>query len=95
MSIKKFIDRGVAKRSSACYNTIPSGPIGTQQAGRQRVSSWRAGACCGRGVSRAQIHKPPLSNRGVQIAIDQPLYKVQTLTASWFNDFQRYVKIEG
>lgn len=87
MSIKKFIDRGVAKRSSACYNTIPSVPIGTQQASRSLLRARRE--------PRPEIHKPPLSNRGVQIAIDQPLYKVQTLTASWFNDFQRYVKIEG
>lgn len=70
MFIKKSTDKGVAKGVLACYNTIPSVPMRTQQAGRQRVSSWRARACCGRGVSRARIHKPPVSNRGVQIAGD-------------------------
>ena len=61
---------------------------GVQRESRQRgKGGWRARR------SRARVPEPPVSNRGVQIAKGQPLYKVETLMPSGFWAFEGYVKI--
>ena len=61
---------------------------GVQRESRQRgKGGWRARR------SRARVPDPPVSNRGVQIAKGQPLYKAETLMPSGLWAFEGYVKI--